>query len=53
VEGSFVTPADTKVAIVRIARTPPGSPIRGKLWVDNLKLVERQEQKNVAMKGAN
>jgi hypothetical protein len=53
VEGSFVTPADTKIVVVRIARTPPGSPIRGKLWVDNLKLVERQEQNDFAVKGTN
>jgi len=37
--GSFTTESDTELAIVRIVRVPPGSPIRGKLWIDGLQLV--------------
>jgi hypothetical protein len=39
VGGSFVTGPDTQMIVVRIARVPAGSPIRGKLWLDGLKLI--------------
>ncbi len=39
VHGRFVTGADTKLLVVRIQRNPPGSPIKGKLWIDDLRLV--------------
>lgn len=39
VGGSFVTGPDTHMLVLRIARVPAGSPIRGKLWIDGLRLV--------------
>lgn len=39
VEGTFTTGPDTHMVVLRIARVPEGSPIRGKLWIDDLKLV--------------
>jgi hypothetical protein len=39
VGGSFVTGPDTQMIVVRIARVPAGSPIRGKLWLDGLQLI--------------
>jgi hypothetical protein len=37
--GAFTTGPDTELVMVRIVRMPPGSPIRGKLWIDGLQLV--------------
>ena len=37
--GAFTTGPDTELLMVRIVRVPPGSPIRGKLWIDGLQLV--------------
>lgn len=39
VSGTFTTGPDTQLLVVRIARAPAGSPIRGKLWIDGLQLV--------------
>ncbi len=33
VAGSFTTASDTNLIILRVARVPSGSPIRGKLWM--------------------
>lgn len=38
--GSFTTGQDTQLIMLRIARVPAGSPIRGKLWLDGLQLVQ-------------
>ena len=38
VHTQFTTPASTNLLIVNIERTPAGSPIRGKLWLDNFQL---------------
>lgn len=38
--GALTTGADTNLAALRIVRVPAGSPIRGKLWIDGLRLVE-------------
>jgi hypothetical protein len=40
--GNFTTDVDTRLIMVRIARMPAGSPIRGKLWIDGLKLVRSE-----------
>jgi hypothetical protein len=37
--GAFTTGPDTELVMVRIVRVPPGSPIRGKLWIDGMQLV--------------
>jgi tetratricopeptide (TPR) repeat protein len=39
IDGVFSTSADAHAIALRIARVPAGSPIRGKLWLDDLKLV--------------
>lgn len=41
VSGTFTTDADTKMLVLRVARVPAGSPIRGKLWIDDFRLVEK------------
>lgn len=38
----FVTAADTRLIVIRIERIPAGSPIRGKLWIDGLRLAPRE-----------
>jgi hypothetical protein len=38
--GTFVTPADTRLIIVDVIRVPAGRPIKGKLWIDGLRLVQ-------------
>lgn len=40
VSGSFTTSADTRLLLLRIKRDPPGMPIRGKLWIDAVRLAE-------------
>jgi len=37
-DGTFTTGPDTHLLVLRIARVPAGSPIRGKLWIDGLQL---------------
>jgi Tfp pilus assembly protein PilF len=38
-DGAFTTGPDTHLLVLRIARVPAGSPIKGKLWIDGLQLV--------------
>jgi tetratricopeptide (TPR) repeat protein len=38
--GTFTTPADTRLLRVHLIRVPAGRPIRGKLWIDGLRLVQ-------------
>ena len=40
VSGTFTTGPDTNLIALQIARVPPGIPIRGKLWIDGLRLVK-------------
>ena len=40
--GEFTTSPDCKLVIVHIRRLPAGSPIRGKLWVDDFHLVRKR-----------
>jgi hypothetical protein len=40
--GALVTGPETNLIVVRIARVPAGSPIRGKLWIDDLKLIRTE-----------
>ncbi len=44
VGGNFTTGPDTNLVILRVARVPSGSPIRGKLWIDGLRLVQRDDR---------
>jgi tetratricopeptide (TPR) repeat protein len=43
ISGSFVTGPETRLIVVRIARVPAGSPIRGKLWLDGLQLTPQDK----------
>jgi tetratricopeptide (TPR) repeat protein len=38
--GSFTTGPETELLVVRVVRVPSGSPIRGRLWIDGLQLVQ-------------
>ena len=38
VSGGFTTAQNTRLVVLKIAREPAGSPIRGKLWIDGLRL---------------
>ncbi len=40
VSGTFTTGPDTKLLVLRVQRVPAGSPIKGKLWIDGVRLVE-------------
>lgn len=41
--GQFKTTPDAQLAVVKVLRVPAGSPIRGRLWIDELRLVEKHE----------
>ena len=38
VHGHFLTSGSTNLLVVNVERIPPGSPMRGRLWVDDLQL---------------
>jgi tetratricopeptide (TPR) repeat protein len=40
VAGRFTTGPDTKLLVLRVLRTPPRSPIKGRLWIDGMRLVQ-------------
>lgn len=41
VSGTFTTGPEAKLVVIRIQRNPPGSAIKGKLWIDGVKMVQR------------
>ena len=41
--GEFTTGPDTKLLVLHVRRLPEGSPIRGKLWVDDFHLVAKRQ----------
>jgi hypothetical protein len=41
--GEFTTGADTTLLDLHVRRLPAGSPIRGKLWVDDFRLVAKRQ----------
>jgi tetratricopeptide (TPR) repeat protein len=43
VTGEFTTGADCRLLVLRVRRIPEGSPIRGKLWVDEFRLVAKRQ----------
>jgi tetratricopeptide (TPR) repeat protein len=43
VTGEFTTPDDCRLLILHVRRLPEGSPIRGKLWVDDFRLVAKRQ----------
>lgn len=48
VNGSFTTGAQTQLIVLRVARVPADRPIRGTLWIDNLRLVTSDHVSSVA-----
>jgi tetratricopeptide (TPR) repeat protein len=40
VSGTFITGPDTKLLVLRIQRVPAGNAIRGKLWIDGVRLAQ-------------
>jgi hypothetical protein len=44
VSGVFTTADDCKLLVLRVRRLPEGSPIRGKLWVGDFRLVAKAQQ---------
>jgi tetratricopeptide (TPR) repeat protein len=41
--GTFTTGPTSKMLMLRVQRVPPGSPIRGKLWIDDVRLIQKQQ----------
>jgi tetratricopeptide (TPR) repeat protein len=41
VDGEFTTPPDCKLVVLHVRRIPEGSPIRGKLWLDDFRLAPK------------
>jgi tetratricopeptide (TPR) repeat protein len=41
--GEFTTGADTGLLVLHVRRLPAGSPIRGKLWVDDFRLAAKRQ----------
>jgi hypothetical protein len=44
VGGEFVTGPDTKLLVLRIQRVPAGNAIKGRLWIDGIRLVRKSSQ---------
>ena len=42
VGGTFVTGPDTRLLVLGVAHIPAGNAIRGRLWIDGVRLVKRQ-----------
>ena len=40
-DGEFTTSSDCKLVMIHFRRLPAGSPIRGKLWIDDLHLIRK------------
>jgi len=41
--GTFTTGPDCKLLVVHVRRIPVGSPMRGKLWIDDFRLAKKQQ----------
>ena len=46
VHAAFTTPASTTLLLLNVERLPAGSPIRGKLWLDNFELSPQNSNSN-------
>jgi|SRR5271165_911994 len=42
VDGEFTTGPDCKLVVLHVRRLPAGSPIRGKLWIDDFRLTPKR-----------
>jgi tetratricopeptide (TPR) repeat protein len=43
VDGEFTTSPDCKLVVLHVRRLPAGSPIRGKLWIDDFHLTRKSQ----------
>jgi hypothetical protein len=43
VNGEFHTAAETRLLVLHVRRLPEGSPIRGKLWIDDFHLTQKRQ----------
>jgi len=43
ITGEFTTGSDTRLLVLHVRRLPEGSPIRGKLWVDDFRLAPKRQ----------
>ncbi|HEY1464260.1 MAG TPA: carbohydrate binding domain-containing protein [Terriglobales bacterium] len=43
IHGTFTTPANSKLLIVRLQRVPAGDVIKGNLWIDNVRMTKAQQ----------
>ncbi len=43
IRGTFTTPANSNLLIVRLQRVPAGDVIKGNLWIDNVRLTKAQQ----------
>ena len=41
IKGAVRVPADTELVVVKIVRAPANTRIRGRVWIDDLRLVKR------------
>lgn len=44
VHGTFTTAADSKLLVLRVRRVPARAPIKGRLWIDDLRLAPIQQE---------
>lgn len=42
--GDLTTGSGTQLLVLRVRRSPPGSPLRGRLWIDDMRLVEKSQE---------
>jgi tetratricopeptide (TPR) repeat protein len=42
VDGEFTTGTDCRLVVLHVRRLPEGSPIRGKLWIDDFRLTQKR-----------
>jgi hypothetical protein len=45
VSGTLISGPDTQLLVIRILRIPAGSPIRGNLWIDGVRLVAGHQER--------
>ena len=43
VGGTFTTGPTTKMLVLRVRRVPPRSPIRGRIWIDGVRLIPKRQ----------
>jgi hypothetical protein len=46
VSGSFKTGPSAKLIAIQIKKTPPGTAIRGRLWIDGIRLLQTDQSRH-------